>query len=47
MTEVSPTYAPIVEPKTIVYKDKENMPVQKVLKIVAEIIIIIRKEKKH
>lgn len=35
ITEVRPTYAPIVEPKTIVYKENVKKSVQYVLKIVA------------
>lgn len=35
ITDVSPTYAPIVDPKVIVYKDNESMSVQNVLSIVA------------
>jgi hypothetical protein len=35
ITDVRPTYAPIVEPKMIVYKDNESISVQYVLNIVA------------
>lgn len=35
ITDVKPTYAPIVDPKTIVYNDNESRFVQYVLSIVA------------
>jgi len=44
ITDVRPTYAPIVDPKTIVYKDNESMSVQYVLSIVAA---PWNKQKKH